>query len=85
MKKLVITTALTAAACIGGSLAMTSSVPAASASVSHNPPHWFHWQYASKAATREVCGSHQPRAIIVIQGHSGNSVIICASGNSEGS
>jgi len=48
----------------------------------HKLPRWFAWTWATKATTREVCGPHQPRAIIVwAKGlDDDQSVPVCANG-----
>lgn len=44
-------------------------------------PKWFHWEHASKAAAREVCGNGP--AIIAWGGNGDTSVIICKNGKAE--
>jgi hypothetical protein len=90
MKKLIITTGLTAALAAGTiagthvSSASAATMTDAQHSTVHHLPHWFHWKYASNAATREVCGKHQQRAIIIWAGK-GDGALVCSNGSINGS
>lgn len=58
-----------------------SAAPARPAAAQHQTlPAWFHWTYATRAATKAECGHAAPRAIIAWQGDSDQSYLFCASG-----
>jgi len=69
-------------------VALTTS-PAASASTTsaqhqaiRHLPRWFHWKYASMAATRQECSTHNHPAIIVWITGGTSSSLVCPDGTS---
>lgn len=69
-------------------LTATHTAPAMTlASYTRTLPRWLHWQYASRQARREVCGTwHHGRIVPGIYVYGGNgdtSALICANGKAE--